>query len=197
MAPSASRRFVAAMQVTLDGISVQDGVADWVDSWSDAIQLVGPVDALIQGAGMYPGYGLYWGAIDANAPEVAEMLGRDPYPREIETARLIAETPHLVLSRSLETIQWPPKATIVRGIDELREFKAQPGGLGYIVGGAGVVRSLLDAGLIDELVLIVHPVVVGAGEPLLAGVAHRHELELVSSEPGPAGRVHLRYRVDG
>ena len=196
MAPSTSRRFVAAMQVTLDGFSVQDGFADWVDSWSDAIQLVGPVDTLIQGSGMYPGYGLYWHAIHANAPEVAEMLGRNPYPREIETARLIAETPHLVLSTSLDSIEWPPKATIVRRIDELREFKAQPGGVGYVVGGARLMRSLLDEGLIDELVLIVHPVVVGGGEPLLAGVAHRHELELIDGEPGPDGRMHLRYRVN-
>lgn len=195
MATSASRRFVSAMQVTLDGFSVQDGYADWVDSWSDAIQLVGPVDTLIQGAGMYPGYGLYWGAIHAGAPEVAEMLGRDPYPREIETARLIAETPHVVLSTTLETIEWPPNATIVRGLEELREFKAQPGGVSYVVGGAGLVRTLLDEGLLDELALIVHPLVVGGGEPLLAGVTHRHELELIGSEPGPNGRVHLRYRV--
>ena len=196
MALSASRRFVTAMQVTLDGFSVQDGFADWVDSWSDAIQLVGPVDALIQGSGMYPGYGLYWGAIHAGAAEVAEMLGRNPYPREVETARLIAETPHLVLSTSLENVEWPPNTTIVHGIDELREYKAQPGGIGYVVGGARLMRSLLDDGLIDELVLIVHPVVVGTGEPLLAGVAHRHELELIDSEPGAAGRVHLRYRVN-
>ncbi|WP_426515095.1 dihydrofolate reductase family protein [Diaminobutyricibacter sp. McL0618] len=195
MALSAPRRFVAAMQVTLDGFSVQNGFADWVDSWSDAIQLVGPVDALIQGSGMYPGYGLYWGAIHAGAPEVAEMLGRNPYPREIATARLIAETPHLVLSTSLPNIEWPPNATIVHHIDELREFKAQPGGVGYVVGGATLVRSLLDEGLIDELVLIVHPVVVGEGEPLLAGTTHRLGLELVGNESGPGGRVHLRYRV--
>lgn len=195
-ASTSRRRFIAAMQVTLDGFSVQDGFADWVDSWSDAIQLVGPVDTLIQGSGMYPGYGLYWRAIHADAPEAAEMLGRDIYPREIETARLIAETPHLVLSTSLDTIEWPPNATIVRGIDELREFKAQPGGVGYVVGGARMVRSLLDEGLIDELVLIVHPVVVGGGEPLLAGVAHRHELQLIDGEPGPDGRMHLRYHVN-
>ncbi|NNC13626.1 dihydrofolate reductase [Planctomonas sp. JC2975] len=196
MNSSESRRFVTAMQVTLDGFSVQDGLADWVDSWSDAIQLVGPVDTLIQGGRMHPGYGLYWSAIDSDAPEVAEMLGRTPYPREIETARLIAETPHLVVSTSLESIDWPPNAAIVRDIDELREFKERPGGVGYVVGGATLVRRLLDEGLIDELVLIVHPVVVGAGEPLLAGVAQRHELELMECEPGPGGRVHLRYRVN-
>jgi dihydrofolate reductase len=52
----------------------------------------------------------------------------------------------------------------------------------------------MDADLIDELRLIVHPVVVGGGKPLFNGV-RRHSLELVEAQPGKSGRVILTYRA--
>ena len=76
-------------------------------------------------------------------------------------------------------------------------FKSQPGGPVYVVGGAGLVRSLIDEGLIDELRLIVHPVALGAGTGagLFDGIAQRRDLELAGSERTPTGRVHLTYHV--
>ena len=58
---------------------------------------------------------------------MAEWLGRDPYPREIEYARVAVETPHLVLSTTLDDSTWPT-ARILRDLDELRAFKEQPMG---------------------------------------------------------------------
>ncbi|MGH2871896.1 MAG: dihydrofolate reductase family protein, partial [Solirubrobacteraceae bacterium] len=117
-----------------------------------------------------------------------------PYPREIEYAHIAAETPHLVLSTTLTDVTWPT-ARIVRDLDQLRAFKAQPGGPVYVVGGGALLRSLIDAGLLDELRLIVHPVVVGAGAALFDGIARRRDLELIDSERTAAGRVNLTYRV--
>ncbi len=195
MTTAPSRTFIAAMQVTLDGYSLgPDGTADWVDSWADGLELLPPVDAFVLGGGMFTDYEVFWGALRQDPAAVAEWLGRDPYPREIEYARVAAETPHLVLSTTLENSTWPT-ARIVRDLEELRTFKSEPGGAVYVVGGAGLVRSLIDAGLLDELRLIVHPVAVGAGAALFDGVARRQDLELVDSERTTASRVKLTYRL--
>jgi len=99
-----------------------------------------------------------------------------------------------VLSTTLRGATWPT-ARIVRDFDELRAFKAQPGGPVYVVGGARLVRSLIDEALLDELRLSVHPVAVGAGAPLLSGIAGRQDLVLIDSRPTTAGRVNLSYRI--
>ena len=195
MTTASSRPFIAAMQVTLDGYSLgPDGNADWVDSWADGLELLPRVDAFVLGAGMFPGYEVFWTAIREDPAAVAEWLGRDPYPREIEYARVAAETPHLVLSATIRDTSWPT-ARIVRDLDELRAFKAQPGGPVYVVGGARLVRSLIDGALLDELRLSVHPIAAGAGAPLLSGIARRQDLELIDSERTTAGRINLTYRV--
>jgi len=195
MTTATARPFIAAMQVTLDGYSVDpDGQADWVDSWADSLELLPTVDAFVLGAGMFAGYQGFWTAIREDPASAAQWLGRDPYAREIEYARVAAETPHLVLSRTLDHVTWPT-ARIVRDLEELRTFKTQPGEAVYIVGGAGLVRSLTDAGLLDELRLIVHPIAVGTGAPLLEGIARRQNLALLDSGRTAAGRVTLAYRV--
>ena len=157
-----------------------------MDSWADGLQLLPEVDAFVLGGGMFPEYEAYWAAVSKDPAAVAEWLGRDVYPREIAYARVAAETPHLVLSTTIQSAAWPT-ARIVRDLDELRAFKSQPGGAVYVVGGAGLVRSLIDAGLIDELRLILHPVALGTGAGLFEGIAQRRDLELVDSErPPPA-----------
>jgi dihydrofolate reductase len=195
MATPAHRRFVAALQITLDGYSLgPDGTAPWVDSWADGLKLLPPVDAFVLGAGMFPDYEMFWAALRQDPAAVAGWLGRDPYPREVAYARVAAETPHLVLSTTLKTAAWPT-ARIVRDLDELRAFKAQPGGVSYVVGGAGLVRSLIDARLLDELRLIVHPVALGAGAALFDGIARPQDLDLVHSERTTVGCLNLTYRL--
>ena len=64
MATAATRPFIAAMQVTLDGYSLgPDGRADWVDSWADGLELLPRVDAFVLGGGMFPDYEGFWAAI--------------------------------------------------------------------------------------------------------------------------------------
>jgi dihydrofolate reductase len=194
MTTTPSRPFIAAMQVTLDGyILGPDGEADWVDSWADGLELLPEVDAFVLGGGMFPEYEQFWAAILDNPVAVSEWLGRDPYPRELTYARVAAKTPHLVLSTTLSHATWPT-ARIVRDINALRTLRRQAGNAVYVVGGPGLVTSLINSGLLDELRLIVDPVVVGSGTALFGG-AHRQGLELMSTKPGPRGRVILTYRL--
>jgi dihydrofolate reductase len=189
-----SRSLIAAMQVTLDGrIQDHDGMSDWVDSWADGLGLLPPIGAFVLGGGMFPQYEQFWTAILDEPDAAAEMLGRAPYPREVEYARLAAETPHLVVSRTLADTSWP-SARIVRDLDSLSAFTEQPGKPVYVVGGPGLVAGLIDARLLDELRLIVHPVALGNGRALFA---RRQALELVDAAPMTGGRVSLAYRPDG
>lgn len=200
MADKTSRKMISAMQVSLDGfVEDADGKTDWVESWSDAIQLIEDVDTFLLGGKMYPGYGEYWGMIYEDPqrippnPEVPSQENRLPSDSEIAYARLAAETPHLILSTTLHGVSWP-RTQIVRDLAELRKFKSTPGKNTYVVGGAGLVASLMDANLIDELRLIVHPVIVGSGKPLF-NVTKKHSLKLVQVQQGKNGQVILTYRT--
>jgi dihydrofolate reductase len=190
------RTFVAALQVSLDGyVQGPDGEGDWVDSWADALGLLGPVDAFVLGRGMFDGrYEAYWDAALADPETASAMYGRDPYPREVEYTRVAHETPHIVLSKTMTGATWP-NVRIVADVAEVAALKDQPGQAVYVVGGPGLVATLMNAGLVDELRLIVQPVILGGGMPLFGGLQQRHALELVAAAPGPGGRVDLTYRV--
>jgi len=186
---------IAALQVSLDGFTQgPNGEKDWVDSWADAIQLIPDVDAFVLGAGMYPGYGEYWKAIHDNPGAILPFDDRIASEREVAYARLAAKTPHIVLSTTLESVSWPT-ARIVRDLKELRTLKGQAGKNMYVVGGATLVASLLNEGLIDELRLIVHPIVLGKGQGLFSGVDKRLSLDLVEAKPIGSGKLIVTYRI--
>lgn len=184
---------ISAMQITLDGRILGPGdEVDWVDSWADGLGLLPPVSAFVLGGGMFTGYEPFWTAVRDDPAAAAEMLGRDPYPRESEYARVASETPHLVVSTTLAETDWP-SARIVGDLDAIRALREQPGDPVYVVGGPGLLASLIGEGLLDELHLIVHPVLAGGGTAFFGG--GRGDLELATAEPLESGRVHLAYRV--
>jgi dihydrofolate reductase len=190
-------RFVAALQVSLDGyVQGPEGeAADWVDSWADALELVGPVDAFVLGRGMFDGrYEGYWDAALADPATAAAMYGRAPYEREVEYARRARETPHYVVSKTMSEAAWP-NVRVVRDIADVAALRDGPGDTAYVAGGPGLVATLLNAGLVDELRLIVQPVILGGGLPLLGGVREPQRLELITAMPAASGRVDLAYRV--
>jgi dihydrofolate reductase len=191
------RKMVAALQMSLDGFAQgsDQGGPEWVDSWTEGLALIPEVDAFVQGAGMYPGYAQYWSAIEAQPTGVAPFSSRAPYASEVAYAQRAARTPHYVLSRKLDSVAWPPSARIVRDLDALRALKAQPGKDIYVVGGPTLVNNLLETELIDELKLIVAPVLLGTGKPMFAGMASFRRLHFVSAAPAKDGRVVLYYRL--
>jgi dihydrofolate reductase len=117
-----------------------------------------------------------------------------PTPAEIEWARFAAHTPHYVLSTTLYSTQWP-QTSFVRGLEEIAALKQQAGKDIYLVGGARTTAGLVDAGLVDELRLIVYPLIAGAGRPLFQTTEGRRELELRNAEQLRDGRLSLVYAV--
>jgi dihydrofolate reductase len=192
-----ARKMIAALQVSLDGFTQgsDQGGTEWVESWADALALIPDVDAFVQGSHMYPGYGMYWEAIYQDPNAVAPFQDRVPNEREIEYAKFAAKTPHYVVSNTLESVSWPPTARIVQKLDELRSLKGQPGKNIYVVGGPTLVTSLMNEHLLDELKLIVHPLLLGGGKALFAGVSQRRSLQFVDATPAPSGRLILSYRL--
>ena len=187
------RNLIAAMKISLDGKTEgPEGYADWVEAWSDDYGLTAQVDACVLGGGMYPGYEQYWTAIQ-NEPDKPHWLGdKPPTPAEIEWARFAAQTPHYVLSNTLTSAQWP-KTSFVRGIEEIAALKQQPGKDIYLMGGAHITASFIDAGLVDELRLIVYPLIAGKGTALFATTERRWGLELRKVQQLSDGRLSLIY----
>jgi len=189
------RKLIAAMKISVDGkIEGPEGYADWVEGWSDDYGLAERVDACLLGAKMYPGYEAYWTAIQ-NAPDkLLPMTGQLPTPAEVEWGRFAARTPHHVLSSTLTSALWPT-TTFVRRLEGVAALKERPGKDIYLVGGARTTASLIDAGLVDELRLIVYPLIVGEGRPLFAATDRRRGLELRKVEQLGGGRLSLIYRI--
>jgi len=187
------RKIIAALQVSLDGfIEGPNGELDWVETWEDPFDLLPHIDTCILGGGMYPGYEQYWLSILSNPGGVLPLTGKVASKGEIAYARFADKTPHLVVSRTLDKVEWKT-ARIVRDVEVIRNLKRQPGKDMHAVGGATLACSLMDLGLIDELRLVVHPIVLGGGKALFNDVKERHALKLLRAEPMKSGQVGLTY----
>jgi len=102
-----------------------------------------------------------------------------------------------VVSNTLTTkdLTWNP-TTIIRGDDFARtvsDLRAQPGGYIYVYGSATMVRSLLAADLVDELLLTVEPVILGGGKTIFAANGKASPFELVSTAKASTGAQVCRY----
>lgn len=188
------RKLIAGMKVSVDGkIGNPDGYADWVDAWSEDYGLTPQIDACVLGGRMYPGYEQYWSAMQNAPKQPLPMTGRMATPGELEWARFAAEATHYVLSRQLNAAQWP-KTRFLRDIDELVALKQQPGKNIYLMGGAQIASAAIDAGLLDEIRLIVHPLIAGNGKSLFTA-EQRRGLELHSVQQLAEGNLMLVYGI--
>jgi dihydrofolate reductase len=80
-------------------------------------------------------------------------------------------------------------------VEDLKARKAQPGKDISVVGSATLVRTLLRDGVLDELDLFLHPVVVGTGKRLFPEGSDKQNLQLVNSQAFTAGTLHLTYKA--
>lgn len=124
--------------------------------------------------------------------------GDDPTAAEVEReyAAIWAATPKVVFSRTLEAA--PHATRLVRGdaAPIVAELKASTEGA-LDAGGPTLAGSLLAAGLVDEVRLYVHPIVLGAGTRFFPALAAPVEMRLVEELPVGNEVVLLRYAIGG
>ena len=144
----------------------------------------------------------------AMAEADAFLLGRVTYeewatfwpsqPSDDQFADYMNNTPKFVVSTTLEKAEWN-NSTLIKGdvAAEITRLKQQPGKNISISGSAALVRSLLQDDLLDELRLMVHPIVVGSGKRLFNDGGDQKALKLVDSRTFRTGVVYLTYRPAG
>jgi dihydrofolate reductase len=190
------RKLVAGFKISADGkVERPDGPADWVDAWSEEYGFTPDIDACVLGGRMYPGYERYWTQIHHEPDKPHPLTGKVPTPAEVEWARFAAQTPHYVVSATLDSAQWPENTQFLRRLDELADLKQRPGKHIYLMGGAKITMSAIEAGLLDELRLLVYPLIAGTGTSLFATAQHSRGLELRKAEQLPDGRLSLIYAI--
>jgi len=177
------RKLAAVELVSLDG--VMESPEEWAFSYSndemEAANAKGMAasDMLLLGRVTYEQMASFW----------PEQPGGTPMVDYINSVQ------KLVVSTTLEEAGWNNSTLIKDDVGgEIAELKDQPGKDITIIGSAILVRSLLRAGLLDELRLMVHPVVLGGGKRLFEDGGEQEILELVRSEAFETGVVSLAYR---
>jgi dihydrofolate reductase len=194
------RKLIASLQISVDGfIEGPNGEMDWAmmedeETWRDIFEMLTHIDTFILGREMYPNYEQYWLAVLADPDAILPLSGRVASKNEIAYAHLADSRQHLVLSRTLDKVAW--KTTrIVRDVDDIRKLKQEPGKDMYAVGGAKLISSLMNQGLVDELRLLVNPLILGGGKALFKAVKGRHTLKLAGAKPLKSGKIALTYSL--
>ncbi|MFE3452627.1 dihydrofolate reductase family protein [Nonomuraea sp. NPDC059194] len=140
--------------------------------------------AFLHGRVTYELMAEFWPTADQDPSSTAPM---------VEFARIWRDMPKIAYSRTLEKADW--NTTVVRDVvpEEVMALKAQPGG-DMVLGGADLGATFLRLGLVDELRMYVHPVLIGRGKPLFQPSDTRIELRLAETRTFGNGVVLLRYR---
>lgn len=181
------RKLYSFMMVTLDGF--YEGPNQEFHFWNldqefnrfAAGQLY-DTDILLFGRVTYEGMASYWPTQDA----------RDDDP---VMAELMNTLPKIVVSRTLESADWNNTTLVGANVaDELSKLKQQPGRDLAILGSPNLTVSLLGMGLVDELRVMVNPVIIGDGKSLFRSIEHELTLRLLQTRIFNSGNVLLTYQ---
>jgi len=139
------------------------------------------------------GYAAFWAGIDT------VLVGRRTY----DVARRFPEWPYagrnvVVFTRQGDAGIATPRtvATARPPAEVVAELRARDGRDLWLVGGGALVATFMEAGLIDDVIVSIHPVLLGDGIPLVARGARRMPLALVAERRFPSGLVQLSYRAE-
>ena len=176
------RKLVAVELVSLDGVF--ESPQEWAFSYSNdemnEANAAGMAasDAMLLGRATYEELAAFWPHQPAGTPMVDYINGVRKY----------------VVSGTLEEAGWN-NSTLIEDdfVQEISDLKRQSGEDITIIGSAALVRTLLREGLLDELRLMVHPVVLGIGKRLFDD-GERETLELADASAFGSGVVSLVYR---
>ncbi len=137
-------------------------------------------DAFLYGRQAYEEFASFWPTFEGD--ELKEMADK------LNTSQ------KYVVSTTLKTPSWGP-ATVISGdvVNEVRNLKQTPGGTIGMSGSPTLVQTLVPAGLIDELWIFLHPIVVGGGKKLFKDGTDSTTLTLASTKTFSGGVILLVY----
>jgi dihydrofolate reductase len=180
----------ASLFTALDGV-VDPGVGNWHfpyfnEEMGQAVDRTHDADVMLFGRVTYDSFAGAW-------PE-RETAGEEDAPM----AKRLGDTRKIVASRSALELSWRNSEQLQGDLVEaVRELKTDPAVRRIALSGSvSVVRQLLDAGLLDELHLFVHPATAGSGLRLFDEGAPARHLRLISAQPFQTGVVYLVYGPD-
>jgi dihydrofolate reductase len=181
------RKIILDLAVTLDGyIEGKNGEVDWcvMDSEMGFVDFLNQIDSILYGRKSYDLWGQY-------TPEME--------PTETEQAmwNLVHSKHKYVFSRTQKGTEH--KATYINDhiLEEITSLKNMPGKDIWLYGGASLITTFIQLGLVDEFRLSVHPVILGEGKPLFVDIEQRLNLQLVNTRAFSSGVVQLIYHWSG
>lgn len=179
------RKVVAGLYVSLDGV-VESPDRWQFDHFDDEIMSsmgsqLESEDAVLLGRVTYQEWAAYW-----------------PSSTDEPFASFINNIPKYVVSTTLDRVDWS-NSMLVKGSlkEEITRLKGQAGKNIGVAGSPTLVYSLLVNDLLDELTLMIHPVVVGSGKRLFKGDSGLKRLKLVGSQISSTGVAILTYQPRG
>lgn len=174
------RKLILGLAITLDGyIEGPNGEFDWCFTDQDygLNEFFKGIDAIFIGRKSY---------------EVAQQFAESNSDEVIPGMPALTE---YVFSKTLKSVK--DGAVLIAGdaMDESRKIKQQPGKDIWLYGGASLMEAMMNEGLIDELWLSVHPILLGGGKRLFSQSGSRTHLTLIDSKSYATGLLSVRYSV--
>lgn len=184
-----TRSVIAALFSSVDG-AVQSPNEWQGDAFDDDLgrlltETIAGVDAIVLGRVTYSEWAAYWPSVSGDSPDGG-------------FATFVNTTPKYVASRTLsrQQLTWSNSHLIETDlVEHVRAMKQAPGGTIAVNGSISVVRELFLAGVLDELTLIVHPVIAGRGYRRLFDDADTVPLRLLRGSTTTAGNIVAAYAL--
>ena len=187
------RKVVSLMHMSLDGyVEGPNAEMDWIRIEEPVFEFVdrfiSRVGTALYGPKTFAMMEAYWPSVLQDETAAGHTLRH---------ARWYADAEKIVFSRS-RTDPGGPSARLISGGNLAGELTALKQGEGkdlMIFGSPGLTHSCLEAGLVDEIVMTVSPVLLGAGTPMFPAGLRRTDLQLREAVPFAVGSVGFHYRV--
>jgi dihydrofolate reductase len=184
------RKVFLHFAITLDGMvsNVEQWVSFTDEAMKDTSAYHDTVDAIIFGNNNYAPLAEYWQQAETSSTSAAERA----------FARKINDMQKFVLSHGEVELVWK-NSELLRAKDSpafkqaIARLKHMPGKTITVDSGEGTWRSFLEHDLWDGIDMLVHPLVIGQGQPLFVSLPTKAPLRLVASKTYDNGVVNLRY----
>jgi len=178
-------RIIHSINVTVGGTCHHADTISDEEHHQYAIDLLAPASALLLGRNTFDLFASFW-------PQAVNSPDLPAYMKSL-AAELDAKPKYVVSSRSLDT-DWK-NSRLLRGPDlgEVRKLKSSTTGTMVVFGSPGLGTSLAAAGLVDELHVLVQPLIGTAGKRAFDGLDARKDLVFLEARPFRSGAVLLRY----